>query len=147
MPNITVTKEYTVGSSYFFKCYDDYKIHDIDILGILSQPINGNKSFIVKLDKKDLILYPNFSKDEFIDNGLNANDPIKVGKYLNKEFAEDIGLTIEDLKRFKNLIDNLDDKHKYEKVIYESYIENGKFELTDEQRNKAYEEYKKARFN
>ena len=147
MAKITVTKEYTVGSSYFFKCYDDYQIHDIDILGILSQPLNGKKSFMIRLDKKDLILYPNLSKDEFIDNDSNSNDPIKVGKYLNKEFAEDIGLTIEDLKLFKNLIDNLDDKHKYEKVIYESYIENGKFELTDEQRNKAYEEYKKARFN
>ena len=42
MAKITVTKEYTVGSSYFFKCYDNYELHDIDILGILSQPLNGD---------------------------------------------------------------------------------------------------------
>lgn len=35
--------------------------------------------------------------------------------------------------------------HKYLGIIYDSYIENGKFCLTKEQRQKAYEEYKVAR--
>ena len=46
------------------------------------------------------------------------------------------------LKLFQQQADNLDDKHKYEKVIYDSYIENGEFKLTDEQLQKAYLEYK-----
>jgi hypothetical protein len=43
------------------------------------------------------------------------------------------------------MIDNLDIKHLYEKVIYNSYIENKSFVLTDEQRDKAYLLYKQGR--
>ena len=39
----------------------------------------------------------------------------------------------------------LDPKHQYEKVIFDAYLENKKFELTPEQRLQAYEIYKKSR--
>lgn len=67
---------------------------------------------------------------------------MQLGKFLIPTFIEAIGFTIEDLKKLQPLADNLDVKHKYEKVIYYSYIENGEFKLTDEQLQKAYLEYK-----
>lgn len=67
---------------------------------------------------------------------------MQLGKFLVPAFVEAIGFTIENLKRLQPLVDSLDDKHKYEKVIYDSYIENGEFKLTDEQLQKAYLEYK-----
>ena len=54
-------------------------------------------------------------------------------------------LLIEDLKLFEDSFKRIDDKHKYEKVIYDAYIENGDFVLTEEQRNKAYQLYKEKR--
>lgn len=67
---------------------------------------------------------------------------MQLGKFLIPTFIEAIGFTIEDLKKLQPLADNLDDKHKYEKVIYDSYIQNNDFILTDEQLQKAYLEYK-----
>ena len=67
---------------------------------------------------------------------------MQLGKFLVPTFVEAIGFTIEDLKKLQPLADNLDDKRKYEKVIYDSYIQNNDFALTDEQLQKAYLEYK-----
>ena len=68
-----------------------------------------------------------------------------AGKYLIPEFCQEIGFTINDLPKIKPMIDRLDIKHHYEKIIYDSYIENGAFILTDEQRDKAYQSYKQSR--
>ena len=43
------------------------------------------------------------------------------------------------------LFDSIDEKHTYEKIIAESYIENNGFFLTKEQRDRAYDDYKRAR--
>jgi hypothetical protein len=39
----------------------------------------------------------------------------------------------------------MDEKHSYEKIIYNAYLENGAFFITKKQLNEAYEEYKKYR--
>lgn len=143
--NIKAIKDFTIGSSYFFKCYDDYTIHDNDKLVILNHAIKGKRSFMLKKDNDDVIFYPSLSKKEFIEEDLNTNDSIKIGKYLIPEFVEYIGFEISDLKKLRPLLDNLDNKHKYEKIIYDAYITNKSFTLTDEQRLSAYNEYKKYR--
>lgn len=56
---------------------------------------------------------------------------MQLGKFLVPTFIEAIGFTIDDLKKLQPLLDNLDDKHKYEKVIYNTYIQNNDFTLTD----------------
>ena len=68
-----------------------------------------------------------------------------AGKFLVPEFCKEIGSTVEDLPKLAPLISNLDTKHEYEKIIFDSYIQNGDFVLTQEQRDKAYESYKIAR--
>jgi hypothetical protein len=55
-----------------------------------------------------------------------------IGKFLVPEFCERISFTIEDLQKLSPLTKILDDKHKYEKVIYDSYLENKDFVLTEE---------------
>lgn len=143
--NIKAIKGFNIGSSCFFESYDDYKIHDKDVLIILDHGINGKKSFIFNKDGHDVIFYPKLTKDEYIEEDLNANDPLKIGKYLVPEFINYINLEISDLKKLLVLIEELDNAHKYEKIIYDSYIENNSFTLTDEQRLAAYNEYKKYR--
>ena len=85
------------------------------------------------------------SPEEFISYALNKGPTMQIGKFLIPEFNNEIGFTIEHLKQLVPLIEKLDDKHKYEKIIFDSYIENNSFTLTEEQRLKAYEEYKKYR--
>ena len=94
---------------------------------------------------EDVFLYRNINKDEFIKDALTSGVPMRAGKFLVPEFVEYIGFNIEDLKVLKPMFEQMDDKHKYETVIYDSYIENNSFTLTDAQRDRAYEEYKKTR--
>ena len=70
-----------------------------------------------------------------------------AGKFLSPELAEYMNITIDDLKLFQSAFDNIDKRHTYEKVIYESYIKNNAFVLTDEQRNEAYKLYKENKKN
>ena len=135
-----------IGSNYFFKSFDDFDSKDKDFLRIVDkgngykfirqQRINGDCYFdVVKMNKND-----------FIDYTLKSKGPaMKVGKFLIPEFNKEFDITINDLKKLQPLIDKLDDKHKYEKIIFDSYIENNKFILTDNQLEESYNKYKKTR--
>lgn len=68
-----------------------------------------------------------------------------IGKFLVPEFCKEIGFTVSDLERLRPLIAKLDDKHKYEEVIFNSYLQNGDFILTSEQRDAAYLMYRESR--
>ena len=83
--------------------------------------------------------------NELIDITLFRNFPMEIGKFLVPEFIKEFKLSIDDLKRLEPIIIKLDDKHKYEEVIYNSYIENNAFYLTDKQLKNAYEIYLKYR--
>jgi hypothetical protein len=140
--------KFEVGSRYFFTECPGYDPKDSDELWILPEPLFGrNTSFLIKNVKKrkDIILYPPFSKEEFISHDLQKNDRMKFGKYIIPEFAEYIGLTIKDLIGLKPLVSRLDEQHMYQRVIYDAYLENGEFFLTDVQRTKAYESYIESR--
>ena len=141
--DIIVIKKIRIGSTVFFSSFSDFKSKDVDELCIISKPINNkNTGFCIKANKKDFILYPQLTKDEFIDIDLKVNDALKIGKYLVPEFIEYIGLTIDDLHKLKPLVDKLDSKHIYEKSIYNDYISNNSFNLTDKQLETAYNIYK-----
>ena len=70
---------------------------------------------------------------------------MSVGKFLIPEFCDAIGFKVSDLSKLQSAIDKLDDKHKYEKIIFDSYLENNSFRLNPEQRLRAYKSYKEAR--
>lgn len=71
---------------------------------------------------------------------------MSVGKFLVPEVCKELGIALKDLCVLEPLFDSLDNKHKYEKVIYEFYKENNDFYLTDQQLMLAYQEYKKYRY-
>lgn len=134
-----------MGSQYFFSCYDDFNSKDIDEIEIVEtnefnymRQFTGRGKCLFQLKKCP-------SKEGYIDWALQSQLGMVVGKFLIPEFCEAIGFTIEDLPRLRVLIDKLDDKHKYEEIIYNSYIENNSFTLTDEQRQRAYKSYKESR--
>ena len=136
---------YTMGSSYFFSQYPDFTPGDIDTIEIIdtdrfkqTRQLTGQGICIFQLKRhKD--------KQEYIDWALKSNLGMVVGKFLIPGFCQEIGFTVEDLLQVKPLIDILDDKHKYEEIIYNSYLANGDFVLTDEQRAAAYKSYKESR--
>ena len=90
-------------------------------------------------------------------DALRVNDTEFIsekGKYINNKFARErkmekelkqLGMDIDDLERLRPLSEKLDEKHLYEKVIYDAYIENGCWGLTDEQRMEAYRIYNECK--
>ena len=131
--NINVIKEFKIGSSIFFDSYSDYTQKDIDILAITDLPLFGKPMMNMKLKDKDIFFMCIEDNSVMLDKTLKSGVNMRAGKFLSPEFAEYIGLTIEELKKLK---------HMYEKVIFDSYIKNNGFFLTNEQRLMAYEEYK-----
>ena len=137
--------KYLIGSQYFFSCYSDFVSKDLDELEIGENADFSQVRQITGQGKCLFQLKKHLSKEGYINWALKSQIGMVVGKFLVPEFCEAIGLGVEDLPRLKVLIERLDDKHKYEEIIYNSYIENGSFTLTDNQRLDAYESYKNSR--
>ena len=138
--------EFPIGSSVFFSDYEDYTAKDNDKLCIMDNfPIKDTNVLNLKLNGDDVFFYKNMSKDEFIKDTIDSKVPMRVGKFLSPEFCKYIGFEISDYAKLNEVFNNLDDRHQYEKIIRDAYIENNSFTLTDEQRLKAYEEYKGKR--
>lgn len=137
-------KRIKIGSQVFFSKYPDYTSHDKDFVEFQEKPELYRTFMNVKGKGNDIFYYRTMSKKEFIDYELKhcINTPMAAGKFLSPELAEYMNITIDDLKLFQSAFDNIDERHTYEKVIYESYIKNNAFVLTDEQRNEAYKLYK-----
>lgn len=142
-------KEYLMGSQYFFNELEGFQPHDKDILMFWDDIPVGKYSFSIRGDKMDFRIVKRLPKDEFIKINLEEAEklPMVAGKFLIPEINAEIGFTIDDLKQFETTFSNMDDRHKYEKIIYDSYIVNNAFILTEEQRENAYKEYKKYRNN
>ena len=134
-----------IGSTYFFKDIEGFSSKDIDTLELVDNPLTFNISYQLSGKGKCVFKWKRMGSKEFINITLKRHCPMELGKFLIKEFCEEIGFTIEDLKSLRSLRDSLDDRHKYEAIIYDSYIENNDFTLTNEQLQKAYNEYKKYR--
>ena len=139
-------KRYIVGSKYFFDKYPDYESKDTDYLIIEDPPFMPYKHMmVIRGQGIDEFRYKPKSADEFIDFTLELNVPMVIGKFLVKEFCEDFGITIDHIKKLKPLVDQMDDKHLYVQYIYNVFMNNNRFDLTDEERDEAYKLYKEAK--
>ena len=123
--------------------------HDDYIFCLVDSPRECGIMFGTRLEMKlngvDYFYYINMPKDRLIKLHLSLNDAMTVGKFLVPDVAKYLDFTIEDIQKLSPLFEKLDERHIYEKVIFNSYIENGGFFLTPEQRQKAFEAYLSAR--
>lgn len=134
-----------VGSNVFFRKIEGFTSKDTDILELVDNPIGFKNVRQIKFKNKCVFQWRKMPINELIDITLSRNFPMEIGKFLVPEFIELFNLSISDLKKLQPLVDMLDDKHKYEEIIYNSYIENNNFYLSDEQLKNAYNVYKKYR--
>lgn len=133
-----------IGSRYFFGKYRDFHSHDTDYIDIIDTNEFSEKRTI-RGQGKDYFILKKKPKECLIQDALKSELPMVVGKFLVPEFNKLIGFTIVDLPKLLPQFEKLDEKHQYEKIIYDAYIENNSFTLTDEQRDAAYASYKETR--
>lgn len=134
-----------VGSEYFFTGMPGFEPHDHDRVWLVD-----TDEFTVRTIRgmgDDYFLLKRKTKDELIADALDSGLPLVVGKFLVPEFCKAIGFSFDDLLRLAPLIDALDERHSYEKIIYNAYKSNGEMSLTEEQREAAYQEYLRTRSN
>ena len=113
--DVILPKRQTVGSCG----YDFYMPYDY----VLKANSNGKVYSGIKIE---------LGFDEFLMLCIRSSLAIKKGITLTNQ----VGIIDSDY------FNNIDNRHEYEKVIYEAYITNGKFKLGKRQLNKAYKIYK-----
>lgn len=140
-----MTKKILTGSRAFFSGLEGFKPKDSDFV-ILVDRGNGFR-FVrqITTNEKCLFVWVRRPKDELMDYALTHGAPMQLIKFLTPNFAAEIGLEISDLAVLRPLVGRLDSKHAYAKIIYEAYIQNGRFELTEQQRATAFKAYLEAR--
>lgn len=139
-------KEFLTGSRAFFSDYEDFRPHDTDIIKF--NPEQGyNIVQISRLGQCTFVWKHNKAQDiiDYLLDGYGFTSACIM--LFVPDIIKEVGMTFDKLPQLKPLIDKLDDRHKYIEVIYNAYLENGKFELTKEQLDSAYEEYKRERPN
>ena len=110
-----ILKKIKCGSSIFFSKFDDYKLKDTDWLVFVDKLPGNQLMWRVKIKDDDLMMFKiGTSKQQHIDMVFDTKVPMKIGKFLVPEFNEYIGFTVDELNQFSALIEQLDDKHKYE---------------------------------
>ena len=138
-------KRFLVGSRAFFSGLDGFTPKDYDYLTFVEKG-NGFEKYCQYTDGRCCyFVWVARPKDDLIQVALTSGPAMQVGKFLVPEVAEALGLTIQDLEKLQPLIDSLEPKHAYERVIYEAYLANDAFTLTEEQRSLAFAAYKAAR--
>lgn len=138
-------KKILVGSRAFFSKCPNFRSKDTDYLILVDKGNGFQYVRQISMDHQCIFEFVRRPKQEMIDYALTHGAPMQVGKFLVKEVAEALALTAEDLKQLKPLIDKLDSKHAYERIIFDYITENGSWDIPDEVRDAAYKAYKTAR--
>ena len=125
-------KPIVVGSRAFFSGMEGFRSKDKDFIILESNPIGYKWRREQSLRGICTFFYKLEPAIDMIRRTISNGDPLLVGKFLVPEFANAIGATS-------------DDKHAYYKVIFNAYISNNAFNLTDEQRDAAFKLYQEAR--
>ena len=136
-----------IGSRAFFEGMSEFTSKDTNTLVWSSDPKGFTNYKQTSISGQCIVEYRAMTKDEIIKFALRDKaNGLEFGKFIVTEFAELIGLTIDDLKRLRDYyVKKIDDKQRYQLAICDAYIANNAFTLTDEQREEAYAIYSQAR--
>lgn len=138
---------FKIGSRAFFEGMPDFSPSDTDEVEFEENPklYKNVLQFRARDKSRCLFKWRKMSADEFVEYTLHSKLPMEIGKFLVPEVAQYLGFTFNHLQRLAPVVDRLDDKHLYEKIIYDCYIMNGAWKLDEESRWRAYEVYLKYR--
>lgn len=138
-------KEYQVGSRLFFDGMPGYNPKDSDYVMLVENPTIFENCMTVRGENKDIFLWRKTNAEEFVDMTIRMGTPMLAGKFLNKELCEDAGMTRQVFGKLKPLFDNMDDRHTYQKLIFDHILKTWDFDIPDKTRNIAFLTYLNSR--
>lgn len=134
-----------VGSKAFFGAIDGFTGTDSDYIELVENPQGFQWRREIRMRGTDTFQYRKESPMKMVQRTLESGDPLLVGKFLIPEFSAAIGATVQDIAPLEPLLAKLDKKHEYVAYIFRAIMDNGTFEITDQQRDEAYRIYTEAR--
>lgn len=139
-------KRITTGSRAFFSGIEGFSPKDNDIV-VLVEPDKVSFQWMRQTSNgsTDLFEIVRRPKAELIQHAIEKAKPMAIARFLTPAFAEEIGLEPADLPLLQPMRDRLDKKHGYLGIIFDAYMANKAFTLTDEQRQEAFDNYKSMR--
>lgn len=140
-------KKIIIGSRAFFDGMPEFTSKDTNTLVWTSNPKGFTNYRQTSISGQHIIEWRAMPKSELLAHATRDKaNGLEFGKFIVPEFAELVGLTIDDLKRLRDYYANkINDKQRYQLAICDAYIVNNAFTLTDEQREEAYAIYVQAR--
>lgn len=150
MAQVHVVKKIRVGSSVFFGDMPGYEAHDVDYVCLLDRPLVPGRQ-VMNMKRRtagvlcDYFLMVDTAKEEMLRRTLEADEPLRAGKFLAPELATHLGMAVDDLRLLDTLFTRMDEKHRYEYVIYQAYLANGSWQLSESQRAEAWKAYREGR--
>jgi len=143
-------KQFLAGSNYFFKQYTDYQKHDIDYIVLNDDMPLDYWHFYDDIQQIDWFYWKINTPKWHIEYLLKPNSfALDVAHLLIPEVAHDLGITIKDLDRLQPIIEQIvpqvGPEYHYYELIYQFYLQNNGFWLTQEQLDTVYNDYKKYR--
>lgn len=140
-------KQMMIGSRAFFDGMPEFAPKDTDTFVWVADPKGFTHYRQTAISGQHIIEWRAMPKDELLKYSMRDKaNGLEFGKFIVPEFADLVGLTIDDLKRLRDhYADRIDANHRYQLVICEAYLDNGAFTLTDEQRETAYQAYRNER--
>lgn len=128
-----------VGSTYFFRDFEDFKSKDIDIVIFKKNDSIYNFYMQKKEHNKDVFIW---NPDAVFSYDYKKN-PMAVGKFLVTEVLTELGVSFEDvIPLLEEHLPNVTQRHNYQRLIFAFYKQNGEMTLTESQLLEVYNDYK-----
>lgn len=140
-------QKFLVGSRAFFSGIDGFRSKDTDVLILEDNPTDYQWRKESNMRGVCTFRYKKESPAVMVDRTITAGDALLIGKFLIKDVADAIGATVQDILPLEVLVSKLDEKHKYEDLIFNAIKENNSFILTQKQIANAYTNYCESRKN
>lgn len=138
-------QRFLIGSRAFFKGIDGFKSDNRNMLELHSNPAF---KFGVEQEEARITRVYKYTREPahiMIARAVECGNVLQAGKFLVPEVAHAIGASVQDLKPLEPLFAKLPEKHQWQKTVYNAYVQNGSFSLTDVQLQEAYDKYMSAR--
>lgn len=132
-----------VGSVSFFKGIEGFKSAD-NYIQIIDKPKKNSSKWWSKRGE-NTFEWVKHDKEELLKKLASTGVIKKIAAILTPELSAFFNITIDDIKNLEHIWNRCEGKNAYYKYIANTYIENNGFFLSDAQKSKAYEIYKKAR--
>ena len=144
-----MSRKILVGSSVFFNEIEGFQPKDRDYVILVEKPVGYDFVRQTSSGKECLFEWRRMLPAQFVEYSLHRGPAMQIGKFLVPEFVQEIGFTIEHLKKLKPLAEKLKGDttdRLFEALLRERYSRDQEIEVlrsrdSDADSYRVYQDY------